>query len=116
MHSESEVRWVRAKITASGVPIEITDWHVIIPGLGDINVPPGTACSTPLGDRLQFESHTAIKTMDGKRHAKCEKIARDWVKGIDPSPGPAPEPEPPVKFKAPDNTYTEMRRRRVDPS
>ncbi len=113
MHSESEVRCVRAKITVSGRVVEVTDWHVIIPGAGDINLPPGTACSTELQGPLQFSDYTNVRHLDGKLHPKCAKIAKDWVKAIDPSPGPAPTPEPPQKLKAPDNTYTEMKRRTV---
>lgn len=110
MRSESEARWVRAKNSVGGIP-KISDWHVIIPGLGSTSIPPGTVCETALTGSLQFESHAGVKTLDGRRHPVCEKIANRWIKDIDPSPGPAhiePDPEP---LAPPKTTYTEMRRR-----
>lgn len=110
MRSESEVRWVRAKNTVGGVS-KVSQWHAIIPGLGDLNLPPGTVCNTGLTGSLQFASDVEVKTLDGRRHPECSVVVDAWVAEIDPSPGPLVPPDDPPKLDPPKTTYTEMRRR-----
>lgn len=112
MRSESEIRWVRAKNTVGQI-LKASDWHVIIPGVGDINLPPGTACSTGLSGSLQFAQHSAMKTMDGRVHEECRSLARDWLEGVTSSPGPLSEPAEDQELAAPDTAFTKMPPRTV---
>lgn len=100
MRSESEIRWVRVKNNV-GQMTKVSKWHAIIPGLGADGTPPGTACGTRLMGSFAFEQHSAIKSRDGQRHADCERMADEYVAGIDPSPGPREPDEEWITFKAP---------------
>ena len=111
MRSESEVRWVRAK-NRVGQSHVVTDWHAILPGIGDLNLPPGTVCSTGLVGSLQFAGDGEVRTLDGRRHEVCAVVVKNWLAEIDPSPGPRiPDPAP-TEFAPPKNRYTEQRDRK----
>lgn len=102
MRSESEVRWVRAK-NPVGTTTKITPWHAIVPGLGADAPPPGAACGTGLVGRLQFDSHQAVLTLDGKKHEECMALVIDYIATVDPSPGPREPDEPWHTYKVPEN-------------
>lgn len=102
MRSESEITWIRVKNNV-GQATRVSDWHAIVPGLGSDAPPPGVACGTALSGSRQTISHTGLRTIDGAKHAKCLKLAADYVKDIDPSPGPR-EPDEPDKVFAPPGT------------
>lgn len=103
MRSESEVRWVRAKNNVAQRTVT-TDWHAIIPGFGSKITPPGTVCNTGLSGSLQQVDHSAITTLDGKRHDECVGIVNAWLEGLDPSPGKLRAADPEVKLAAPGST------------
>ena len=100
MRSESEVSWVRVKNNV-GQATRVSDWHALIPGLGSMTVPPGTACGVGLTGSRQTISHSGLRNIDGKKHEACILMARDWLKGIDPTPGPLREPDPEPELAPP---------------
>lgn len=106
MRSESEIRWVRAKNNVNQVT-KASDWHVIIPGMGSLNLPPGTACSTGLVGSLQFAQHSALKSLDGRVHEECRAIAEAWIESLDPTPGPLAQPDDGPALAGPNNRYSE---------
>ena len=90
--------------------IKVSDWHAIVPGVGDIDLPPGTACSTGLAGSLTFVSHSQIRTIDGRVHPECMEAALDYIVRISSSPGLVPGPEPDRQLAAPDTAYTKSPR------
>lgn len=105
MRSESEVRWVRARNNV-GQMTKLSDWHSLVPGMGDLNLPPGTSCSTGLSGSLQFAQHSGMRNMDGRIHEECMKNALDYISAIDPSPGQTGPRDPDRQLSPPKTAYT----------
>jgi len=109
VRSESEVRLVRSK-NIVGQILKASNWHAIIPGVGDLNLPPGTACSTGLVGTLQFAAWSGWKNLDGRIHPECRALVEAWLETIDPSPGPGTPPDSEEQLAPPKTTYTESPR------
>lgn len=103
MRSESEVQFIRVKNNVAQRTV-VSDWHAIVPGLGSLTVPPGTACGVGLSGSRQWMSWTGLRSIDGPKCPECLGIATAWVDEIDPSPGPRTPDEPDIELAPPGST------------
>jgi hypothetical protein len=100
MRSESEIQWVRVKNNV-GQLTKSSAWHVIIPGYGSLDVPPGTYCGVALVGSRTFAPHSGLRELDGQKHDVCLAAANEWIAGIDPEPGPYHAEEPAQELAPP---------------